>query len=396
MDENSSSVRSPFKRDSLVWSLYLILGLFSFTLTMISPVVPFLRAEFHLDYTMAALHLSMYAIGMVLSGVFGAGILARLGSWACLWGGMGGSLLGTLLFVLSPSPYLSLGAILLTSLCATLAMTTVQSAIASLFPAYRAKALIEANVMASVFSAAPPFLIILGSMTILGWRILAPVFALVLALTFMLGWKPTRRHGADPQAQQADPPGPLPAAYWINLLMVFFGVATEWCAGFWAAEYLKGLPGGSLSLAAAGVGVFQIAAVAGRFISSRLAGRIGERALLAASMLFVVAGFPLYWLRLDALTAFIGLGLCGAGVSTFYPLTLSLALESSGSRIRRASSYVPIAAGSAIALAPLVLGRLADGLGLRLALWAVPIGLALMTLLFFLRQLAKARGPRAA
>jgi fucose permease len=380
-----------FKRTAVVWLLYVLLGLFSFALCMIGPAIPYLKIEFKLDYTMSALHLSMFAMGMVVSGFLSPPLLDRLGLFRGLWGGIFGMVLGAVLLVLAPSPWLTLLSILLMSLTGTFCLTAIQASISGLFTVWRGKALMEANMVASLFSALPPFLLVLGSATFLGWRILTPAFALAVAATALLGWQATRQHSDSTEANTPDAPGRLPARFWLSWLIIFFGVATEWCAGFWAAEHLKGLPGGSLAVAATGAGVFQIAAVAGRFLSSRLAGRLSEIRIMLVAIVLVAAGFPLYWLRADVATAFIGLALCGMGVSTFYPLGLSLAVEASGGRLRKASSYAPIGSGLAIGLAPLVLGRVADGLDLQAALLAIPVCLAAMVLLIGARRLAQSR-----
>ena len=58
------------KRHSFVWTIYLLLGLFSFALSMVGPMVPSLRDEFHLDYTLAGLHQFTFALGMAnVSGI---------------------------------------------------------------------------------------------------------------------------------------------------------------------------------------------------------------------------------------------------------------------------------------------------------------------------------------
>jgi MFS family permease len=387
--------QAPFRRTTLVWTLYLLLGLFSFTISLLGPAIPYLRLEFHLDYTMAAMHMSMFAVGMVAGGLGSPRLLERLGPVAGLWGGMAGALAGMVLLVLAPTAWLTLAAILFMSLFATVALASIQASLGALFPFHRGKAFMEANVVASLGSAAAPFLIVLGAMTVLGWRIIAPAFAVALGGVALFGWPATRHHGRSAAANAPDAPGPLPPAYWVCWVLTLFCVAVEWCLGFWTAEYLKGLPGRSLSLAAAGAGVFQVAAVAARLISSRLAGRISETRVMAGAMALVAAGFPLFWLRAGIPSAFLGVALCGMGAAAFYPLALSQGVAASGQRVRQASSYAPIASGLALALAPLGLGRLADHIGLRGALLAIPLGLGVMGLLLGIRIRLARRRQRA-
>ena len=375
------------RRTSLVWSLYLLLGLFSFVACMIGPAVPYLRDEFHLGYTLAGMHIAMFAAGMMTSGVCSAAVLHRVGLMGGLWGGMAGTLAGAVLLVLARTVWLTLPAILVMGAFSTLCMTATVVTLASLFPGGRGKALLEANVISSIFSALPPFVIVLGSLTFLGWRLLTPFFALCLAGVALFGWSATRHHGTTEAANAPDAPGPLPLGFWVLWVQLFFCVAVEWCLGFWTAEYLKGLPGHSLRVAAAGAGVFQVAAIAGRWSFGKLAGKISEPRLLAGAMLLVAAGFPLYWLRAGTVSAFAGVALGGLGAATFYPLVLAQAITASGGRERRGSSRATIASGMGVGFAPMCLGRLADAVGLPTAQFVVPLGLGVMALLMVVRRL---------
>jgi fucose permease len=359
--------------------LYALLGLFAFVQNMIGPAVPFLRAEFALDYGTAALHMSAFAFGQVASGLTAALWIRRLGLRRVLWGGMIGALIGITGLVLSPAPAASLGSILFMSYAGTLSLACIQASIAGLAREGRGQALMEANMAASVTSAAAPFVIVAGAALGLGWRALWPAFFIGLAATAASGYRPLNReiHGAGSIGARMEGARIKPA-FWRYVALIFFGVGTEWSVGFWATEYLKGLPGGSVSLAAAGAGAFQIAAVCGRFASSRLLGKLGERRILAGAMLVALLGFPLYWLRASAFTAFAGLALCGFGVATFYPLALSLALAAAGEDTARASSLTASFSGAAIFTMPLLLGLVADRAGLPAALWAIPCGLAIM------------------
>ena len=71
-----------------------------------------------------------------------------------------------------------------------------------------------------------------------------------------------------------------------------------------------------------------------------------------------------------------GLFLAGLGVSLLYPLTLTLGIAASGGRTDAASARAAFGAGIAIALAPFVLGALADQTSLARAYAIVPVLLA--------------------
>ena len=376
----------PFKRTTLVWTLYFLWGLYAFVLTMIGPIIPYLRREFSLDYTFSALHLSAFAVGMIVSGLIAPRLLRFTGMMRALWLGMGGILVGLTGLVLAPNPIFSLGSILFMSVTGTLALAVTQASLSHLFPVHRSKALMEAGIVTSLTGAASPFIIVAGSLYFFGWRSVLPVFFVALVVIAIIGLPSTKALARDNAEAAAPPDGHLPRAFWVTWCLIVLGVSVEWCVGFWSAEYLKGLPERSLELAAAGAGVFQLASLAGRAISSRLTGRFQERRILTVAMILVLVGFPLYWLRLNAVLAFAGLVFCGLGASNFYPLSLSLSMGASGGQTSRASSYAAIGIGVAIFSAPLLLGWIADTLDLSTALWSIPIGIALMAILLFLES----------
>ena len=380
-------------RTGALWALYALLGLFSFVQNMIGPAVPFLRAEFHLDYSVAALHMSAFALGQMACGLMASLWIRRFGIRKVLWGGMLGILVGISGLVLAPSPAFSLASIFFMSYTGTLANASVQASIFQLAGEGSGQALIEANMAASITSAIAPFVLVAGAAMGLGWRALWPAFFLGLGATTICGFRPVNRAlpGIGAEGSRGRDAARMPPAFWRLCLLIFVGVGVEWSVGFWATEYLKGLPGHSVSLAAAGAGTFQIAAVCGRFVSSRIVERLGEKRILLGAMALVLLGFPLYWMRAEAITAFAGLALCGFGVATFYPLALSLTLGASNGLTARASSLASFSAGSAIFAMPLFLGLVADRAGLSAALWAIPCGLALMLILLVLGRRKAAR-----
>lgn len=381
MTDNASRL----KRSPALWALYVLLGLFAFVQNMIGPAVPFLRKEFDLDYSTAALHMSAFALGQMVSGLLAPKVIQRLGLRRAIWLGILGIFIGLTGLILAPVPAVSLVSILVMSLTGTLTLSGTQASVSMLSGDRRGQALMEANIAASVTSAAAPFVLIAGVALGIGWRALWPAFVIAAIITTLLGFKPLLQAlpAQKPSQEQgaAKQGSGLPASFWKPWILIFVGVGVEWSVGFWATEYMKGLPGHSVSLAAAGAGVFQIAAVFSRLTSSRLIGRFGERKIIIAAMCIVALGFPLYWLRSDAITAFLGLALCGLGVSTFYPIALSLSISASGGHMATASSFAAVASGGAIFAMPLVLGLVADRSGLPTALFAIPIGLALMVLL---------------
>jgi len=264
------------------------------------------------------------------------------------------------------------------SLGGLMVLATIQTVLANGPAAHRGKLIMEANVMASVMTMLVPLVLLAGTRSVLGWRIVFPAMLVSVIAVASFGLPATRKH-QNTRDEKADAGGGrLGAAYWRMWLVVFFGVSVEWAISFWCMTYLLGLPGNSRELAAAGTVLLGVSAVAGRFFSSRVSHRVPEDRLMLIMMAIVLVGFPLYWLRTSVPLAFLGLALCGFGSANFYPLGLSIALGHAPGNAAKASSLAPVASGSAIGLAPLLLGRLADATDMRLALWYIPIGVVII------------------
>jgi fucose permease len=81
----------------------------------------------------------------------------------------------------------------------------------------------------------------------------------------------------------------------------------------------------------------------------------------------------------------------GLGVALLYPLTLGFAIGAAGDRGDTASARFMLAAGLAIASMPVVLGALADEVGLHMAHLLVPALVALALICFVVAQALERR-----
>jgi fucose permease len=98
--------------------------------------------------------------------------------------------------------------------------------------------------------------------------------------------------------------------------------------------------------------------------------------LLAADALAATAGFALLWAVDQPVVALAGLLVAGLGIALLYPVTLAEALAAWPGEPDRAAARCALASGLAIGAAPLLLGALADALGLRAAILLTPVLLA--------------------
>ena len=211
-----------------------------------------------------------------------------------------------------------------------------------------------------------------------GWR-LALVIAACTPVLMRIAMRGAEAPAESP-GNHSQPSGrvaaPLPALYWVYWAAIFLAVSVEFCMIFWSADYLEtglGLPKVS---AAQAVSLFLGAMIIGRLASSRLVQRFSAHRLVLGSISLASAGFLIYWIANVPLLAEAGLFITGLGVAGLYPLILSLAICSSAGRTVPASARSTLASGAAILALPLVLGRLADAFGIRLAYGVVILLLA--------------------
>lgn len=108
--------------------LWLLSGLFVYTVNLQGNVLPFLQEEFALSYRAAALHSSAIANGFMLVGVFGVWVARR----ATLWLGLGGLAVGAVLLCLATVPRASIASCFLIGILGGLLPAIIPATLADL------------------------------------------------------------------------------------------------------------------------------------------------------------------------------------------------------------------------------------------------------------------------
>lgn len=368
-------------RDRFTWLAYLLLGYYAYLQATLGPVMPFLRDDLRINHTVGSLHVSAFALGMVGAGLVGDRLARRYGRRRIFWGGAAGMAIGAVCLALARTAVLTIPAALLMGALGSLLLILIQSTLADRHGPGRAIALTEANVVASICAGLAPVLVGGFQGSGLGWRGALLIAVVVLALLVAFG-----RHVALP-AQAAAPAGAreaalttsaqseraLPPIFWAYWVLTLFCVAIEWCVVVWSADFLHDVGGLSAVNAASVLSVFFVAEVIGRTIGSRLTHSRSSISLLLLALAVTLAGFPLLWLAPAAPLRVVGLLITGLGVANLFPLTLATATGISPRNADSASSRVALAAGIAIFTAPLLLGRLADTMGIARAYGVIAV-----------------------
>lgn len=353
-----------FVRKPTTWLAYLMLAFYAYCLNSFGPITPFLKAEFGLSYTISSLHFSAFALGMIGAGLAGSTIIQKMGRWNSLWIGAFGMSLGALLLIAGRTPYLTISSSFIMGLVGSLILAVVPSILSDQYGEMRAVPLSEANLVASLVSAAAPVLVGWFAPSVLGWRA-----ALVTAVLAVLAMRFGFRRLTFPSTEGRPDPTPraLPQLYWVYWIALVVAVAIEFCMIFWGADYLEIELGMSKAYAAQAISLFLVGMIIGRLISRHLVQRFSPNLVITGSLVIAAAGFLAYWTAIAPLLGMIGLVVTGLGVSSLYPLILALTLKAARQNTDRASALSSLASGVAILFLPLILGRLADAVGIRVA-----------------------------
>jgi fucose permease len=377
-------------RDRFTWLAYLFLAFYGYFLNILGPITPFLKDELNLSYTISSLHFTGFAAGILLVGMFGHLVIQRIGRWRSLWASAFGISASTLLLIGGKSPFITIAAAFFMGLVGSLILVIVPSALSDRHGPHQAVALSEANVIASLAATGAPMMVGWFAHLPGGWRLALGIAALTpLLLRLFLG---STDHSVSEESRDRliSAKKPLPRSFWVYWTALVLAVSIEFCMVFWSADYLENQLGFTRVNAAQAVSIFLAAMIIGRLVGSRLVRHFSVRQVILASILLAGVGFWLFWTTGNAVLGLVGLFFTGLGVACLYPLTLSLAIGTARDNTVQASTRTTLASGTAILVLPLVLGRLADLVGIRQAYGIVGFLLAGALLIIILSKTSSA------
>lgn len=363
-------------RTRLTWYGYLLAGFFQFILNIQANIIPFLRDELALSYRVVGLHLSAIAVGMMISGLVTAPILARLGRRRTFMLAVLGAILGMALLGIAPNAGASIASCAVIGLTGAMLPGVVAGLLAQLHPADRDQAFAECGAMVYAFGIVATLSAGAAVAAGIGWR-----GALALGAALGIGMVVAFGRGPIPEAtiRPTGRAGRMPRATWAHLATMGLGVAAEMSTILWCPTYLENVVGFSRAGAAAATAAFSAAMVVGRVGGSILVRRLAPSTLYPALLALILPGFALYWGVATPLASVAGLFVMGLAVSMLYPLSIGFAMGAAGPSADAAGVRSGLFAGTALLTSPFALGGLADSVGLYLAHLAIP-ALALATL----------------
>lgn len=327
-----------------------------------------LRAEFGLSGVLTALHGSMFGAGLVVAGAFGVPLVDRVGRRAALGATVVGAVAGVALVCLGPAWPITLAGAALSGFAGAAYVLVIPGVISDHHGPNLGRALAAVNAVPAIAGIAFGFTI--GGVLSAGWSWRSPYLALTLlfAVIAAAAARPVRlpigpRHGSFSLRHFREREVLVPALYIVN------GVLVEFSIGVWCVTYLREVGGASSGAAPLLATVFGVMMFTSRLALHTFQRRFGANAI-AVSFGILAAG-SLVMVFVPSLTArVIGLALVAFGGGPIYPLTFERFHQQASHRIDSVglSAYSALASGVGILIGPLILGVLADAIGLRWAL----------------------------
>jgi MFS family permease len=228
--------------------------------------------------------------------------------------------------------------------------------------------------------------------------IVAAVVLTLLSAPFLAGLlKPDREAaitGHDVASPQAARP---PAALVVVIMLAVMGFGSflgEGAIADWSAVYLNEHLGASVGLAALGLSVFSGAMAASRLVADRIGTRFGPVVVARAGAGISAVGYVVFLLSPSPTVALVGFAFAGFGLGPAVPVVFSAA---GNTRTRRRSSVLgPVVSAGYVGavVGPIVIGVVAQQVGLA---WALAIPLAFIALIIVAAGLLRgaAGGARA-
>ncbi len=163
--------------------------------------------------------------------------------------------------------------------------------------------------------------------------------------------------------------------------IAMLGLGSEGEMEHWAGIYLRDTLGLPALLGGSGVAVFFAAMAVGRLATAGVVRLFGNRVTLTGAGLLTAAGMALALATREPILVVAGFLIVGLALSAVAPIAFSIAGDLAPGGIGAAVSLVTTLGFGGFLLGPVLVGGLAEFLGLRTALWSIAAaGLAVAVL----------------
>ena len=355
-----------FQRDRFFWVVAVQTAIVNFYLGGFGPAQSLLRADQGTSLTIAGLHGTAMGVASIAAGWANPRIAHRFGRSKASWIGLAIFISGLTLFAVSPPVYITIPATLITGFGVSVVINTMLTKMSSHYGKSAEVAIPQANGIASVGFVIGTALI--GTIAIVFpslWRLgLLLALPVALILFFAGREKDEDDHVPDEEGPQG---GKLSRNFWIAWFGFVACISSEFATSFWAAALLKERVGSTAAISTVAI----VALGTGMGFGRWYGGLLLKNFKLDTQLLTVIAmqffGFLGFWLSHNMVISLACLFVVGLGISMQFALSSIRLIGLSDGRPDLAIGRASLAAGTAIAGAPFLLGILGDQYGISRA-----------------------------
>ncbi len=362
------------RHDRLTVYTYIGLTAYVWAMYALGPSLLLLRIEQGTSRTISSLHSSALSIGVLVLGMAGARITARLGRALTIRSGQLLVVAGVLLVLFGPSPLVSIPGGFLIGFGGA-AATNASNAFLTLHHGRAgAAAISESNTYAALAALVAPLLV--GAMVAwqFSWRWGMGASVAIFALAQFFG---RDGHALEVRGPEHHDVGTrLPALYWWAWVLMGLNIGTEFSFMLWSGDLLRERAGFSTAAAAAGLGAVTAGMMVSRAAIPALLRRYDSEWLLRLSILVPLVMWVPLWLSTNGLVMLTSMFVMGCGIGFHFPMGMSRMLDAAPGMADLAAARSAVASGGAGSILPFLLGAAADAIGMHAAFTLVPLLLA--------------------
>jgi MFS family permease len=363
------------QRASFSWDRLTVTCVLSFCVLVaglsVGLVLGELRDEFGLSGVVAAAHGASFGVSLIIMGLVGLRLVARIGRPTAFWGSVAFATAGVLLLCIGRSAVVTLTATAISGAACALLVLLMPGIVADHHGEGRAGAFAAINGFPGL--AGISFALVVGAVMSSGhsWRWPYAILTIAFASAFAIAGRgvriPTSTAVAVPVLplfHRAEVRGP-----WIRIV---HAVMVEFPVGIWAVVYLKEVGGASSGLAAICGGLWGLCLFVSRMLLPRYVARFGA---WSSSVAFAITalGAVVMWAGPGFGGRILGLTIVAMGCGPLYPLAVDGLYRQADVDSVSLGAVTALASGISVTVGPMALGLLADQVGLRSALLFVPV-----------------------
>ena len=363
---SAHSSEKSFQRDKFFWIVATQTAIVNFYLGGFGPAQSLLRADQGTSLTIAGLHGTAMGLASIFAGWANPHLAHKYGRDKASWIGLTIFSVGLALFVASPPVIITIPATFITGFGVSVVINSMLTKMSHHHGKAAEVSIPQANGVASVGFVAGTALIGTIAIAYPGvWRLGLLLAIPAVVVLYIIGReKDDDDHVPDEEGPQS---GKLSPKFWISWFGFVACISSEFATSFWAAALLKDRVESTAAVSTVAI----VALGAGMGFGRWYGGLLLRNYKLDNQLLAIIAlqflGFLGFWLSHNMLLSLLCLFAVGLGISMQFALSSIRLISLSGGRPDLAIGRASLAAGSAIAGAPFLLGLLGDSFGISRA-----------------------------